>query len=281
MSDDDLFADRVAVITGAGSGIGAALCRELARRGAIIVAADLDEAAAAGTARGCTNAATPVPSVATHARCDVTQADEVEQLAAETCASHGHIDLWINNAGIAIGGPTDSLSLDDWRRVLDVNLLGVVHGVHAIYPRMVARRSGHIVNIASVSGLAPYPFVLPYVTTKHAVVGLSQGLRAEARAHGVRVSVACPGMVRTPIWERSEVRGELARGRKLLDRISGAIMSADDCAAEIVRGVGANRGVIPVTAEARTAWLLNRLSPALATRMSSGLAGIARRLSRL
>ncbi len=260
------------MITGAGSGIGAALCRELARRAAIVVAADLDEAAAAATARA--------GSAASHARCDVTHANEVEQLAAETCATRGHIDLWINNAGIAIGGPAEALSLVDWRRVLDVNLLGVIHGVHAIYPRMVVRHSGHIVNIASVSGLAPYPFVLPYVTTKHAVVGLSQGLRAEARAHGVRVSVACPGMVRTPIWERSEVRGELARGRKLLDRIFGVIMSADDCAAEIVRGIAANRGVIPVTAEARTAWLLNRLSPALATRMSSGLAGIARRLSR-
>ena len=121
--------------------------------------------------------------------------------------------------------------------------------------------------------------MLPYATSKHAVVGLSQSLRAEARTHGVRVSVACPGMIKTPIWERSEVRGALAQGRgKLLDRISGA-MTADDCARAIVRGIEANRGVIPVTAEARIAWLLARVSPELATHVSSGLARIARRLA--
>jgi NADP-dependent 3-hydroxy acid dehydrogenase YdfG len=99
----------------------------------------------------------------------------------------------INNAGIAVGGATDALELADWRRVLDVNLAGVIHGVHAVYPRMVRRRAGHIVNLASVAGLAPYPLALPYTTSKHAVVGLSQALRAEAARHGVRVSVACPG----------------------------------------------------------------------------------------
>jgi short-subunit dehydrogenase len=217
---------------------------------------------------------------ATPMRVDVTDASAVEHLAAETWKKHGHVDLWINNAGIAIGGATDALSLADWRRVIDVNLSGVIHGVHAIYPRMVARRAGHIVNIASVAGLAPYPLALPYTTSKHAVVGLSQALRAEARAHGVRVSVACPGMIKTPIWERSEVRGELARGReKMLERIAGA-MTAEECAAAILDGVEANRGVIPVTVEARVAWLLNRVSPALATRLSSRLAGFARRLTR-
>ncbi|MBA2540399.1 MAG: SDR family oxidoreductase [Deltaproteobacteria bacterium] len=260
----------LAVVTGAGSGIGAALCRALGRRGAHVIAADVDERAAAATAAS-------IPE-ATFVRCDVTIADDVEALAAGAWRE-GAVDLWINNAGIAIGGATDELSLADWRRVLDVNLAGVVHGVHAAYPRMVARRGGHLVNVASVAGLAPYPLALPYTTSKHAVVGLSQALRAEARMHGVKVSVACPGMIKTPIWERSEVRGGLANGRgRMFERIAGA-MTADACAAAILRGLDANRGVIPVTFEARAVWMLNRISPALATAVSSCLAGFARRLA--
>jgi len=268
-----------AVITGAGSGIGAALCRVLADRSVRVIAADLDEASALATAASIDRAIAM--------RCDVTNADDVERLA-EVAWREGGVDLWINNAGIAIGGATDALSLADWRRVLDVNLAGVVHGVHAIYPRMIARRNGHIVNIASVAGLAPYPFALPYTTSKHAVVGLSQALRAEARGHGVRVSVACPGRIETPIWQRSEVRGELGKMRKrfaakarprIVDRITGA-MPVDECAEAILRGIEANRGIITVTREARFAWLLDRVSPELAVRTSAGLARIVRRFAR-
>lgn len=271
-----MFRDRVAVITGAGSGIGAALARELARGGAHVVASDLDESAAATTAL----AIRGIGRNATHARLDVTSADAVERLAAETWTRHGRIDLWFNNAGIAVGGATEDLELADWRRVLDVNLAGVVNGVHAIYPRMVRRGSGHIINIASVAGLAPYPLALPYVTSKRAVVGLSQALRAEARGHGVRVSVACPGMIVTPIWQRSQVRGALADSRdQLLSRV-GPRMTAERCARAILRGVSANRGVIPITIEAHLAWYLERLSPALAVWISDRIARTARSFAR-
>jgi short-subunit dehydrogenase len=265
----------IAVITGAGAGIGAALARELAMRGARVVIADVDVLNAAEVATGIRIAG----GHATHARADVTSAIAVEELAAEAVARHGRIDLWINNAGIAVGGATESLELADWRSVLDVNLTGIVHGVHAVYPRMLAQRAGHIVNVASVAGLAPYPFALPYVTSKHAVVGLSLALRAEAATHGVRVSVACPGMVRTEIWERSPVRGALAAGRgRLLEHVPRA-MTAERCASAIVRGIDANRAVIPVTAEAHVAWWLSRFSPSLAARVSHRLATYARALT--
>lgn len=269
------FHGKVTVITGAGSGIGAALCSELARRGARVIAADIVE----GAAHEVCAAIRITGGDATACRLDVTAADEVEAVAATTHAREGRIDLWINNAGVAVGGATDELSLADWKRVLDVNLAGVIHGVHAVYPRMVRQRSGHIVNIASVAGLAPYPFALPYTTSKHAVVGLSQALRAEARGHGIRVSVACPGMVKTPIWARSPVRGSLERGReRLLEWMP--TMAPDRCASAIARGIVANKGIIPVTAEARAAWWLNRLSPELAARVSHQLAGLARRMGR-
>jgi short-subunit dehydrogenase len=253
---------KTAVITGAGSGIGAALALVLATRRMRVVCADLDERAAAARAREIR----AIGGDAIAVRADVTCAADVAALATDD------VDLWINNAGIAIGGATHELGLDDWRRVVDVNLMGVVHGVQAIYPRMVRRGSGHILNIASVAGLAPYPFALPYTTTKHAVVGLSLALRAEARAHGVRVSVACPGRIDTPIWSHSDVRGALGSVRAGLLARMPKPASAEPCAKTIVDGVERDRAVIPVTLEAHAAWWLARVSPWIANRLAQRLA---------
>ena len=252
---------QTAVITGAGSGIGAALALVLARRGMRVVCADVDERSAATVAREIRM----VGREATHARADVTNPADLDALAVDA-------DLWINNAGIAIGGETHELSLDDWRRVIDVNLLGVVNGIHAVYPRMAARKRGHIVNIASVAGLAPYPLALPYTTTKHAVVGMSLALRAEARAHGVKVSVACPGRIETPIWQRSEVRGAMGAARSKLLATMPKPMSAERCAKLIADGIAKDRAVIPVTLEAHVAWRLARLWPWAASKLAERLA---------
>ena len=247
------FRDRVAVVTGAASGIGAALCAELGRAGALVIATDVD-------GDGAARVAAAIPH-ARGERVDVTDAAAVDAFAA----SLGRIDVWINNAGIGVGGATLDLERADWDRVLAVNLDGVIHGVRAAYPRMVSQGSGQIINIASVSGIAPYPFALPYVTTKHAVVGLSLALRAEARGLGVKVNVACPGMIDTPIWQRSAVRGELAKLRTdVLLRLASRT-TAQTCAEKILRGAAANRAVTTVTAEARLMWMLTRLSPDLAT----------------
>jgi short-subunit dehydrogenase len=251
------FWGKIAVVTGAGSGIGAALSNELARRGARVIRTDIE---ARGDVR----------------ELDVTQPEAVEALVSSTFEREGGIDYWVNNAGIGLGGATDELELEDWKRVLDVNLAGVIHGVHAVYPRLIRQGSGHIVNVASVAGLAPYPLALPYTTSKHAVVGLSLALRAEAQSRGVRVSVACPGAIETAIWQRAEVRGSLAAQRARLLSLMPRRMSAERCAAAIVRGVEDNRGVIPISFEARAAWWLNRASPALASSISAGLASFAR-----
>ena len=266
---------RAAVVTGAASGIGAALCRELGRRGVEVVAADRDAIGAEAVAAEIRAAGGRAAAAAV----DVSAAAEVESLADAAWARAGAIDLWINNAGIAVGGATQDLELDDWRRVLDVNLAGVIHGVHAVYPRMARAGRGHIVNVASVGGLAPYPFALPYTTSKHAVVGLSLALRAEARGLGVRVSVACPGGVATPIWERSDIRGVLERARARMLARMPARMTPDRCAAVILRGVARDRAIIPVTMEAHLAWRLMRLSPTLSTWVAQRLATAARRVT--
>ncbi|MCC7385353.1 MAG: SDR family oxidoreductase [Deltaproteobacteria bacterium] len=257
------FTNQVALVTGAASGIGRALASELARRGAIVEGCDLhlDGAAArSGEVRA--------------ERVDVSDARAVTAWVESARSRHGRIDLLFNNAGIAVGGEAHELVHEDWQKVIDVNLRGVINGVQAAYPLMVKQGSGHLVNIASVAGLVPYPFALPYTTTKHAVVGLSTALRAEAAEHGVRVSVVCPGAIKTAIWERAEVKGW--DRREVLRRIRWWT-SAEDCAQAILAGVARNQGVIPVTAEARLFWWLQRLSPALAGRISQAVVARLRR----
>ncbi|MFB9892047.1 SDR family NAD(P)-dependent oxidoreductase [Planobispora takensis] len=255
---------RTAIVTGGASGIGRALCRELARRGVHVVAADLDAAGAERTAKefGCRSAAL-----------DVTDAQAVRDLVTGVRREHGRLDFLFNNAGIAVGGTTDELTLDHWNRTIDVNLRGVVHGVHAAYPVMIEQGRGHIVNTASLAGLTPAPLMLPYTATKHAVVGLSLALRAEARAHGVRVSVVCPGFTDTPLLDHANPglpQTETGAGaRESATRTMGRLYSVDSLAEDIIRGVARDKALIVAPASGRMAWRGARLSPAGAVRVAA------------
>lgn len=191
----------------------------------------------------------------------MTRADEVQALVEETVAAHGRLDYMVNNAGIALAGEVRDLTLEHWRRVVDVNLWGVVHGVHAAYPVMVARRAGHIVNMASLAGLLPVPGFVPYATTKHAVVGLSTSLRAEAAGLGVKVTAVCPGFVATGIYDAATtVRVRMA---DLVKNLRTPPMDADVAAAAILRGVARNDAIVVVPRAARVLWRLHRAHRAL------------------
>jgi NAD(P)-dependent dehydrogenase (short-subunit alcohol dehydrogenase family) len=244
------------IVTGGGSGIGRALCFELGRRGAHVIVADIDAEAAAITAKEITSRG----QMATSHRLDVTQPTEVKLLIDDVAHRHGRIDVLFNNAGIGIGGEAQHLSLDDWRRVLEVNLFGVINGVQAAYPRMIEQGFGHIVNTASIAGLFAFPIALPYTTSKHAVVGLSRALRAEGAALGVKVSVVCPASIDTNIWGSSILRGQ---DKSKVLGLLGPMMSAERCALAIVRGVERNRGTILVTGQALLLEMVCRVSPAL------------------
>jgi NAD(P)-dependent dehydrogenase (short-subunit alcohol dehydrogenase family) len=253
----------VAVLTGGASGIGAAMGAVLCRAGATVILADRQgdvALEAAGRLRAAGGRAEA-------AACDVRDAAAVEALVESAFARHGRLDYLFNNAGIATGGEVLEHTLDDWRYIIDVNLLGVVHGVHAAYPRMVRQGFGHIVNTASTAGLVPTPGTTPYGTTKHAVVGLSRSLRAEARPHRVRVSVLCPGAIQTPILLGGGRFGRMARPvPEAVQREFWAHfrpMGVDDFAARALRQVADDRAVIVVPAFWRVAIWLDRLFPAL------------------
>ena len=249
-------AGETAIVTGAASGIGCELAKQLAARGLTVIGVDVDEAGVQKVAEEISTAG----GRARPERLDVTDEAAVEALAKRVVETDGGIDYLFNNAGVAVGGEVLELDGDDWRRVLGVNLSGVIHGVRAAYPLMAGRGRGHIVNVASVAGLSPYPLAIPYTTSKHAVVGLSLALRAEAAAKGVRVSVACPGSIRTPIWDVSPVRGwDPERAKAQVPKW----ITAERCAERILRGVRRNRAVIPVTTEAHIMWWLQRIHPEL------------------
>ncbi|HUI26213.1 MAG TPA: SDR family NAD(P)-dependent oxidoreductase [Candidatus Kryptonia bacterium] len=251
----DAFRDKVAVVTGGGSGIGRAVCTELGRRGARVVVADINASAASEVAAEITTRG----GRAENRSVDVTNSEAVEALVAEVVAAHGRIDYMFNNAGIGIAGEERDVTLDDWQRVLAVNLWGVVHGVRAAYPRMLQQGCGHIVNTASVAGLSPATFQGSYTTSKYAVVGLSCALRAEAEAYGVRVSVVCPGIIDTPIVRNIETRG--ASMEHLQSVMVGNMTSPAVCARAILRGVEKNKPIIVVTGLAFAIWWLTRISP--------------------
>jgi len=248
------FQDKVAVVTGGASGIGRSIVTALHAAGARVVVADSNADLAA-------TVATELGDRVRAERVDVTDSVAVQRLIDGTVAREGRLDLLFNNAGIAVFADARDTSLDDWNRQIDVNLRGVVHGIVAGYPVMRRQGYGHIVNTASAAGLIPSPATVAYAATKHAVVGLSLTLRAEARLYGVRVSVVCPGLIQTPITQAAKIVGptrETVLGDSRL-----RLYSSDRLARAVLRGIGRNRGVIPFTPEVRLMWVLHRISPAI------------------
>jgi NAD(P)-dependent dehydrogenase (short-subunit alcohol dehydrogenase family) len=197
MSD---WVGKVAVVTGGASGIGKALATRFAAEGMKIVLADIEEAPLAATLAELEATGAGVIAV----RTDVQDGAAVEALAARAVEQFGAVHVVCNNAGVGGGaGPMWTLSEADWAWTLGVNLWGVIHGIRAFVPRMVAQGEGHVINTASIAGLISPPMMGPYVATKHAVVAMSEVLARDLLMAGspVKVSVLCPGFVKTRIHE--------------------------------------------------------------------------------
>jgi len=260
------FDGGVAIVTGAASGIGRAISEALAQRGCQVVLADIDredaEAAAAQIREKGGRA------FARHL--DVCDFAAVSGLVTETMEKLGRLDYIFNNAGIVVAGEVANYTIDAWNRVIAVNLGGVVNGVQAAYPAMVRQGFGHIVNTASIAGLVISRGV-GYTATKYAVVGLSRALRVEADVHGVRVSVLCPGAIRTPIlrggkhgiflmpFPEDKQREMVARSAELSRPMDVSVF-----ARKVLDQVARNRAIIVVPGWNKIFWWIERVSPSLA-----------------
>lgn len=258
-----VFAGKVCVVTGAASGLGQELCRQLAASGATVVPADLDEAGLAAMSDEIAQAGGAAEPVTV----DVTDADAVRNLIEGTVARSGRIDYLFNNAGIAVAGEIRDLTLDQWRRVIEVNLFGEIHGIHHAYPVMLRQGFGHIVNTASGFGMVPGPLNTPYVASKFAIFGLSHALAAEARDFGVHVSVVCPGYIDTAML--SGLAPVNADGAAMMAQIPARLVPVERAARIVLDGVARRRMVIAFPSYVRGLAFLHRFMPRLFARFSA------------
>ncbi|MFE9514744.1 SDR family oxidoreductase [Streptomyces sp. NPDC006643] len=258
------FGGQLVLVTGAASGIGRATAFAFAESGARVVAVARDAEGAARTAEMARLIGAPRAWAET---VDVSDEEAMEKLAEKVATEYGTVDVLVNNAGIGLSGPFLDTTSEDWKKVLDVNLWGVIHGCRIFGGQMAARgQGGHIVNTASAAAYQPSRALPAYSTSKAAVLMLSECLRAELAGQGIGVSAICPGFVNTAITSTAQFTGvsaeEEKRRRKRTTRLYGLRNYPPEKVADaILRAVVRNEAVVPVTPEARGARLLSRFAP--------------------
>ncbi len=260
----DRFGGQLVLVTGAGSGIGRATAYAFAEAGARVVAVDRDAEAAARTAEMSRLIGAPEAWAET---VDVSDEHAMEKLAAKVAAEYGVVDVLVNNAGIGLSGSFLDTTPEDWKKVLDVNLWGVIHGCRLFGKQMAERgQGGHIVNTASAAAFQPSKVLPAYSTSKAAVLMLSECLRAELAGQDIGVTAICPGLVNTNITSTARFAGVEAEEEKRRQKKSARLYGLrnyppEKVADAILRAVVHGEAVVPVTPEARGAYLMSRFTP--------------------
>jgi short-subunit dehydrogenase len=233
-----LFHNKVIIITGAASGIGKELSNQLAKAGAKLILCDIqnDKLNSLATTLKQTGGSADACML------DVSDALAFEKLIQHAINKYGAIDYIFNNAGIANMGEMQDLEITHWKKVLDVNLMGVIYGSSFAYSQMVKQREGHIINIASLGGLCPVPLSAPYTTAKHGVVGLSRALREEGKAYNVKVTAVCPGYIESGIYESAQVIKSGTNNVRSL--IPFKLVPTEKAVSAILQGVAKNKAII-------------------------------------
>ncbi len=255
--------EKVVIITGASRGLGLALAEEFGKMGAKLVlaardATELERARILLLQRGAIKSAEDILLFPT----DLRKPEEAEKLVQETTKRLGQVDILINNAGIITAGPVENQTVDDFENVMNTNFFSGVHCALAVLPQMLARREGSIVNIASIGGKIAVPHMLPYTASKFAVVGFSEGLNAELRAKGIRVTTVCPGLMRTGSHLNALFKGDAEREYRWFSlgaSLPGISISARSAARKIVRAVIAGKNEIAITPQAKLAARMGNL----------------------
>ncbi len=259
------FDGSVSIVTGAASGIGKALAFALTEQGGRVILCDLQEDLLAQVHSELVGRGANVEQVVV----DVRNADSVRMAIVATKEQFGRIDLIFNNAGIVIEGTVDQHTLEDWNRIVDINLKGVVYGVHNVYPIMKAQGFGHIVNTASLAGLIPVPKVIAYTATKHAVVGLTRVIRIEGAQYGIRATAICPGQVRTPILHGGKY-GRVSNPPADVEQ-SRSLLEPAEFASHVLKQVKRNKRLIVEPFSAKRVVMINKLFPSLYERVARAL----------
>jgi NADP-dependent 3-hydroxy acid dehydrogenase YdfG len=261
------FKDKVVLITGGNSGIGEAIAKAFAQEGAKLILTARDPARLESVRQSCAALGADVETFAA----DVTDEAQMQALADHVHAKYEAVDVLVNNAGVVMAGLLTEVEPADWRRLHEINVMGVVHGCRAFLPRMMTRKQGgHVVNMASASGLIGMRGMSTYSATKFAVVGLSESLRAELQRSRIGVSVICPGYVKTPIAGKVKRVGKLATdaARQRIDReFEQNSVTPETVAAKTLAAIRRNVAVTVIGRQARMGWWIKRWAPALLDRV--------------
>jgi short-subunit dehydrogenase len=264
------LANRVVLITGGSRGLGLAMAEEFGRKGARLALAardndELERARKLLMQRGVITAENEVllfPS-------DLRNHEDAKELIRQTTAYFGQIDILVNNAGVITVGPVENQTVEDFSDVMNANFFSGLHCILSVLPQMLERKSGAIANIASIGGKAAVPHMLPYTASKFAVVGFSEGLNAELRSKGIRVTTVCPGLMRTGSHLRAQFKGNAEgeyRWFSLAASLPGISTSARSAARKIVAAVASGRSEIAITPQAVLISRFGNLLPAATIR---------------
>ncbi len=268
----DSLVGKTVLVTGAASGIGLETALAFARRGADLVVCDVDESGLAAAGKRIEE----LGSRAFTHRVDVSSEEEMRAFAVEVHGRVEAVDILMNNAGVAIGGPFLSTSLEDWNWILGINTMGVVHGCHHFVPRMVERgQGGHVINVSSAAGYSATSALAAYNATKFSVLGLSEALWEELRPHGIGVTAVCPGLIDTPITRNARLVGDMdkpERREEMVSTYQRRAYTPDRVAKNILKAVEKNRLVAPISPEAWALYYLKRFAPWLLRRISLAMA---------
>jgi short-subunit dehydrogenase len=280
---------KVALITGSSRGLGLALARECARLGCDLVICARDESELQSAAADLSRFGARVLPIV----CDVGDREQVERMVAQANSHFGRIDLLFNNAGVIAVGPLENQTHADFEEAMRVMFWGVVHPTLAVLPQMIARQNGRIANITSIGGKVSVPHLVPYNCAKFAAVGFSEGIHAEMRRHGIRVTTVVPGLMRTGSHRNAYFKGD-HRAEYTWFSLGATLplvsMDADRAAASIVRAVRRGQAEIILTPQARAIATLHGIFPGLTSELMAlvhaflpgpnGDAGTTRRLGR-
>lgn len=247
------FRGKIAIVTGAGSGVGKSITEHLVRYGATVYATDI----------AFRNAESD-EGLVKKLYLDATDAVAVQRLVNRVVSEQGRLNYMFNNAGFAVASEIRDMTVEQWRDIFNLNVMGVVNGVMAAYPVMIRQHTGHIVNTASLAGVTYSPSLTAYSSTKHAVVSLSLGLRMEAAKFGVKVTALCPGFIKTNIYS-SAVKNKVSTDGLLEVIKPFGLLELDPTVEKLLQGVAKNKALVVLPAYGKVLWFLTRLSPTMMT----------------
>ena len=251
-----MYKNKTAIVTGGASGIGKEMCKYLTKRGAAVILADINKEAARKTAEELDKNS----GTCKWHHIDVTNQLDIEDCVKETKKKFGKIDLIINNAAIGIDGEFKDINLKQFKKVIEINLWGVIYGTYSVYPIMMEQGYGQIVNVSSLAGLLPGGLMTSYTASKHAVTGFSLGLRPEAKEYGIKVNVLCPGFIETEIHDNTEKVSDYLNSEKN-KRNKNRFPPAEKCIKSMMRGIEKDKAIIISPAAQKIYWWMYRFCP--------------------